>query len=78
MKRAALATQPAPPSQGQWSIHFADERDFCRFASILIGAVYQNPMDALERFERESLWGEKTFGKVGASAPTQPPAEGGA
>jgi hypothetical protein len=64
--RAALASQPLVPAG--WSITFSDERDFCRFASILIGATYTSGADALARFEHGSLWGERTHGNVSAAA----------
>ena len=69
MKEAAQEPQP-----GSWSIHFEDGRDFCRHASLLIGAAYISADDALKRFQDNSLYGERTFGKVYAAAPAKPAA----
>lgn len=65
---------PVPPGWQRWAIEFADERDFCRFASLLIGAVYVNGSDAMERFHDGTLRGERTHGKVTASAVAAPKA----
>lgn len=54
----------------RWSLEFTDERDFCRFASILIGAPYVSGRDALKRFEGRSLYGEGTHGAVSAHVET--------
>lgn len=59
---AEAAQQPKP----RWRIEFEDERDFCRFASILIGAVCTDSRDALSRFTLNSLHGESTHGSVSA------------
>lgn len=74
-KACALGCAAAIRSRGEcqvrpqrWAIEFADERDFCRFASLLIGAAYLSGPDALKRFQDGSLLGERTHGKVTASA----------
>lgn len=54
-----------------YSIHFEDERDFLRFASILLATSYFNADDALARLnepEKREPHGERTWGRVSASA----------
>jgi hypothetical protein len=60
-------------AQDGWTITFSDPRDFCRYASLLIGAAYTSETDALKRFADRSLLGERTFGRVTAAAPSSPP-----
>lgn len=67
-KQYAFSECKAAQEPGRWSIHFEDERDFCRFASLLIGAAYLSADNALERFQAGSLYGERTFGKVSATS----------
>jgi hypothetical protein len=75
--RAALAArpqeQPEPAQPAVWSIHFEDERDFCRYSSLLIGAVYLSGQSALERYKNRTLLGERTWGRVMASHTTAQP-----
>lgn len=68
------AQQPAPSAAEAdcWSIHFADERDFCLAASPLIGATYTVGADAAGRINK-SPWRRMTFGKVSASQPSPTP-----
>lgn len=47
----------------KFGIVFDDERDFCRFASLLIGAVYVEAESALMRINSGALMGEQTYGK---------------
>ncbi len=67
--RMAEAALRAQGGNSSWSIHFADGRDFCRYASLLIGAAYTHPQDALRRFDDGTLHGERTWGVVVASHP---------
>lgn len=68
-----LAGQGRQDGQQTWSIHYADERDFCLAASPLIGATYVVGKDAVKRLN-ESAWGRSHFGKVSASGPSTTPA----
>jgi len=65
-ERLEEAERDARRTDRQWSIIFANERDFCRFASMLIGAVYTCGDDAMKRFEQNTLCGESTHSKVTA------------
>ncbi len=56
--------------QHGWSIHYADERDFCLAASPLIGAAYTVGVDAVRRLNN-SAWGLRYFGVVRATGPSQ-------
>lgn len=56
--------------QHGWSIHYADERDFCLAASPLIGAAYTVGADAVRRLNN-SAFGPRHFGKVRATGPSQ-------
>lgn len=67
--RAQLEQESAIRQHG-WSIHYADERDFCLAASPLIGAAYVCGADAVKRLN-SSPWGLRHFGVVRATGPTQ-------
>lgn len=67
--RAQLEQESAIRQHG-WSIHYADERDFCLAASPLIGAAYVCGADAVKRLNN-SPWGLRHFGVVRATGPAQ-------
>lgn len=79
-RRAEIAqpATPEPAKRGQlhpeapYSLHFEDGRDFCRFASLLIGAAYTSAPDAVARLSaprRGDCHGDRTWGRVFATQP---------
>ncbi|MGA0608880.1 hypothetical protein [Caldimonas sp. KR1-144] len=70
--RAALASTAALAQQGEqtWQLHFSDARDFCRFASMLIGAAYTDAQMAVDRINHGTLGGEQPWGSVSAATPS--------